>query len=155
MTYQFLRNITSGLLIGDTKLPDNEVLAGLVAYALTTVATTADSLHLMTLSTEADVLRLAQGDYLIRRPVPPVFLEDTIDMDEELCFAVARLIAGMLSKEKGGMHTSIAQRIILDYNAKVYEITEQMQQEAAYEGLPSDGSVTFPCASDSSTEWSL
>lgn len=131
MTYAILRSITQGLLTGDNKLPaDESVLLGLVSYALTTTATLADSLHLMTLSVEADVLRLGQGDYLIRRPATPVLLTDILDIDEELGFAIARYIASMLSKEKGALHASIAERIILDYNAKVYEVIQQMQQEA-------------------------
>ena len=136
MTYQFLQNITTGLLTGDNKLPtDDDVLLSLLSYALTTVATKADSLHLMTLSTEVEVLRLGQGDYLIRRPNLPLSVYDTIDIDEELGFAVARLIASMVSKEKGGIHVQAADRMILDYNAKVYEIIHQMQLEAQVENI--------------------
>lgn len=136
MTYQVLQNVIAGLLTGDNRLPNEpEVVLGLLNYALTTVATKADSLHLMTLSTEVDVLRLAQGDYLIRRPNLPILLTDELDIDDELGFAVARLIASMVSKEKGGIHVQAADRIILDYNAKVYEIIEQMQSEAVAEGI--------------------
>ena len=150
MTYKMLKNITSGLLIGDNKLPeDPEVLLGLVQYALTTVATQADSLHLMTLSTTANVLRLAQGDYLIRMPEVPALSEDVIDIDEELTFAVARYIASYLSREKGGIHVQAADRIIKDYNAKTYEITEQMQAEADFEGVY-DLEYAAP-----TTEWTL
>jgi len=152
-----LQNITTGLLTGDNVLPKNEdVLQGLVAYALTDVATRADSLHLMTLSTTADVLRLAQGDYLIRRPNTPEDGVDELDIDSELGFAVARIVASMLSKEKGGIHANEATRIILNYNAKVYEITEQMANEATNEGLPSDGSTNYVYPEGTpSTEWSL
>ena len=80
MTYAVLKSITSGLLTGDNVLPtDEEVLQGLLQYALTTVATQADSLHLMTLSTTVDVLRLAQGDYLIRMPETPVTITAAVD----------------------------------------------------------------------------
>ena len=124
MTYSELKSLTSGLLIADTSLPiDVEVLKGLVQYALTTVATKADSLHLMTLNKDENILRLAQGDYLIRIPDVPNSDEDPVDIDDELIFAVARYIASYISKEKGGIHAQIADRIIKDYNAKVYEIT--------------------------------
>lgn len=124
MTYGTLKDITKGLLIGDNTLPnDDEVLIGLFSYALMTVATEADSLHLMTLNTSADILRLAQGDYLIRKPAIPAFNTDMVDIDDELVFAVARYVASYLSKEKGGIHVNAAKRIILDYNAKTYEIT--------------------------------
>ena len=143
MTYAVLKFVTQGLLTGDNKIPnDEDVLLGLVGYALTTVATTADSLHLMTLSTDGDILRLAQGDYLIRRPVAPVLPTDELDIDEELGFAVARLVAGMLSKEKGGIHNQAATRIILDYNSKVFEIIEQMQQEAIANEILTECTVT-------------
>ena len=183
MTYGTLKSLTSGLLIGDNVLPKDEAaLQGLVQYALTTVATKADSLHLMTLSTTADVLRLAQGDYLIRMPVAPVTITaaidaldvtgltveeaaaatlaattadlaatnaQLIDIDEELTFAIARYVASFVSREKGGIHTNAANRIILDYNAKTYEVTEQMQVEAAEAGV---GDV---CVAAVDTEWTL
>lgn len=131
MTYLQLKSITTALLTGDNKLPtDADVLHGMVSYALTTVAMKADSLHLMTLSTDGDILRLGSGDYVIRRPAVPVLDTDVTDIDEELNYAVARYLAGMVSKEKGAIHNAAAERIILDYNAKTYEIIDQMQQEA-------------------------
>ena len=136
MTYQTLQNLIAGLLTGDNRLPNEpEIVLSMLEYALTTVATKADSLHLMTLSTEVDVLRMGVGDYLIRRPSLPILLTDNLDIDDELGFAVARLIASMVSKEKGGIHVQAADRIILDYNAKVYEIIDQMQAEAIAEGI--------------------
>ena len=150
MTYGTFKSLTTGLLIGDNVLPaDAAVLKELVSYALTTVAMGADSLHLMTLSTTANVLRLAQGDYLIRMPEAPVLDEDLMDIDEELVFAVARYLASYVSKSKGGIHVNAAKRIILDYNAKTYEITEQMQVEAEEAG------VAEVCASAPGTEWTL
>ena len=183
MTYTTLKNITSGLLTGDNVLPnDADVLLGLLQYALTTVAMQADSLHLMTLSTTADVLRIAQGDYLIRTPEAPAIITDAvdaldvtgltveeaaaallaaqdtdttatnnqlIDIDEELTFAVARYIASYVSKEKGGIHVNAADRVIKDYNAKTWEILEQMQAEAYAEGVAEE------CYTAPSTEWTL
>ncbi len=150
MTYAMLKNLTAGLLTGDNVLPsDGDVLLGLLEYALTTTAMKADSLHLMTLSTTANILRLAQGDYLIRNPELPASDTDEIDIDDELIFAVARFIASYLSREKGGIHVQAANRIILDYNAKTYEITEQMQLEAEQVG------VADLCYSAPSSEWTL
>lgn len=150
MTYATLKAIVEGLLINDNNLPkDATILQGLVSYALTTVAMKAESLHLMTLSTTEDILRLSQGDYLIRRPVTPDDDIDDMDIDEELTFAVARLIASYISKEKGGIHVQSANRIILDYNAKTYEIIEQMALEAEQEGVDD---IYWEA---SSTEWTL
>ena len=150
MTYGTFKSLTTGLLTSDNVLPDDpDVLKELVSYALTTTAMKADSLHLMTLSTTSDVLRLAQGDYLIRRPATPTLDEDIMDIDEELIFAVSRYVASYVSITKGGIHVQAADRIILDYNAKTWEITEQMQLEAAEEEVD-DLYFTPP-----STEWVL
>ena len=131
MTYATLKLITTGLLNGDNVLTKDETaLQGLVGYALTTVAMTAESLHLMTLSTTEDVLRLSQGDYLIRRPVAPTADTDILDIDEELTYAVARFLASYFSASKGGIHVQAANRIITDYNIKTYEIIEQMRLQA-------------------------
>lgn len=130
MTYGVFKNITSGLLIGDRQLPtDADVLLGLVQYALTTVATSADSLHLMTLNSSGNILRLGQGDYLVRTPNVPVEDTDILDIDEELVFAVARYVASYISAEKGGIHVNEAVRIIKNFNAKTWEIIEQVKLE--------------------------
>jgi len=147
MTYKTLKSVTTGLLTGDTLLPsDEDTLSGLVQYSLTTVATKADSLHLMTLNTNADILRLTHGDYLIRVPATPTLDTDIMDIDEELCFAVARFLASYVSREKGGIHVQAANRIILDYNSKAWEVQDQMELEALTE-------ASTTC--DTSTEWSV
>lgn len=134
MTYGMFKSLTLGLLVSDNVLPkDENALIGLVQYALTTVAMQADSLHLMTLSTTADILRMSQGDYLIRVPATPVDDTSEMDIDAELVFAVARYVASYISKNKGGIHVNAADRIIKDYNAKTYEILQQMQAESAYQ----------------------
>ena len=150
MTYKMLQVLTAGLLIGDNKLPtDEEVLLGLVSYALTTTAALADSRILMTLDSAADVMRLGVGDYFIRRPSLPALLSDVIDIDEELCPAVARYIASYVSKDKGGIHVQAATRIILDYNALSYDIFAQLEAEA--EALENDE----PLTTDATTAFSL
>lgn len=150
MTYLRLKSLIKGMLVGDNVIPQEEdTVIALVETALLTTATKADSLHLMTLSTTADVLRLAQGDYLIRMPVPPTLDTDLIDIDEELTPAVARYVASYISAKKGGIHIQAAERIILDYNAKTWEIFEQMEVEAAEDG------VTDMCYTVPSTEFTL
>ena len=150
MTYGEFKDLATGLLIGDNKLPPTPgVLSGLVKHALTTVAMQAESLHLMTLSTTADILRIAHGDYLIRKPIAPVLDTDVLDIDEELTYAVARYLASYISKDKGGIHVNAADRIIKDYNGKTYEILDQMQVEADYAEVD-NLDYTAP-----STEWTL
>ena len=150
MTYEMLKNLTAGLLTADNDLPadDSRILA-LLRYALTTVATQADSLHLMTLSTTANILRLAKGDYLIRVPELPEDDVDEIDIEDELAMAVARYMASYVSLKKGGIHVQAADRIIKDYNAKTWEILEQMEVEA--EAV----NVDEICYSAPDSEWTL
>ena len=150
MTYGALKNLTRVFLTGDIKLIDDDnLLLPSVKYALMTVATKADSLHLMTLSTTADVLRLAPGDYLIRIPNLPTTDTDEMDIDEELAPAVARFLASYFSREKAGIHIKAAEAIIADYNAKTWEIIEQMELEAEQEG------VADLCYAAPNSEWTL
>ena len=136
MTYDELKNITSGLLFGDVALPqDEDVLKGLVKYALTTVATQADSMRLMTLDDTQPILRLARGSYYVRVPNTPEDGVDLVDIDDELIFAVARYIASYVSKGKGGIHVNAADRIIKDYNAKVSELTDEYTYEDEETGV--------------------
>ena len=149
MTYEMFKNLTAGLLTGDNVLPDEpKVLLGLLQYALTTVAMQADSLHLMTLSTAGDVLRLGHGDYLVRMPRLPEDDVDHLDIDEELVPAVARYMASYISDKKGGIHVQAADRIIKDYNAKTWSILEEQELEAAHEDIDD------VCYTPPSTEWS-
>lgn len=130
MTYWALKKVISGLLVGDNILPDDEeVVRGLVDYALNTVATTANSLHLLTLDPTGNILRISHGDYYIRVPDVPSFDDDKLDIDKELAFAVARYVASYISKDKGGVHAGIANRIILDFNANVAALLENISIE--------------------------
>lgn len=128
MTYGRLLSITKGLLTGDNTLPtDNDVLVGLVEYAFYNIAVKAQALHLMTMNRNKDILRMSEGDYLMRTPKLPVELEDKLDIDNELGYPAARFIASFISKEKAMIHLAEADRLINDYNGKVYEIMESMQ----------------------------
>jgi hypothetical protein len=179
MTYITFRNLLKGLLTGDNIIPEDEdVVLALLSSALLAVASKADSLHLMTLSTTANILRLAQGDYLIRIPDTPTIIttdysaldlllataeeiaaaqasdrvatdSQLIDMDEELIPAVARYVASYISATKGGIHVQAAERIILDYNCKTWEVLEQMQLEADLIGA---GELEYTAPS---SEWNL
>jgi len=130
MTYQKLKYTVQGLLVGDTVAPDdNDVYLALLDMAYSEVATRAEALHLFTLNKNEDILRLAAGKYVIRLPKLPENLTDILDIDHELCFPVARIISSYISKEKGGIHKNAANRLILDYNAKVFEILETMSKD--------------------------
>ncbi len=130
MTYLQLKYLIIGLLTGDNKIPQEEfVLQSLVGSALLTVANKADAVKLMTLDPDVPILRLGQGDYFVRKPIEPINDDDIVDIDDELIPAVARYVASMVSKEKGGIHVNAADRIVLDYNGKTWELIEQMVVE--------------------------
>ena len=128
MTYKTFKNIVKGLLTGDNVLPsDPDVILALLEYAYTRIATKADSLRLMSVGSATEVLRLAQDGYLVRFPELPILDEDELDIDQELCYPVARYVAADLSKDKAEVHMAAADREIKDYNAKVWEMMSTIQ----------------------------
>ena len=134
MTYGSLKNLTTGLLIGDNILPkDDNVTKSLLMYAFNMIADKAEALHLLTLSKTEDIYRFATGDFLMRFPKLPESDDDELDIDEELCYVAARYIAAMLSKEKTALHQQYGDDAILKYNGKVYQILETLTK------VPDDG----------------
>jgi len=128
VTYKRLQFLTSGLLTGDVELPmDKDVLLSLVEMSFNEIATLSESMHLMTLNRANKVTRISMGDYVVRTPELPVNEDDELDIDNELCFPMARLIASYVSKDKAAHHYSEAKRLVLDYNAKVYEILQTVE----------------------------
>ena len=148
MTYKTFKNLLTGMLIGDNTIPrDDDVILSLLEYAFTTIATKADSLRLMSVGSESDILRLAQEGYLIRFPEMPLTDDSTLDIDQELCYPAARLVASILSKNKPQEHAAIADREIKDYNAKVYELMSTIQnatEEIKDNTLPSQEEIIWP-----------
>jgi hypothetical protein len=137
MTFGNLKYTVKGLLIGDNTIPTKEsgVLIALLDMAFHYVGSRAKSLHLLTLNKDENIMRLDQGDYLARTPKLPLHnstLDDIdnviLDIDHELCFPVARLIASYVCKDKrvAQLHVAEADRMISEYNAKVEEIMTKM-----------------------------
>ena len=128
VTYGFMKKIVKGLLVGDNVLPkDDEEVIALLSLAYNMIGNKAEALHLLTLSETDDILRRATGDYYSRVPDLPTGDADVLDIDHELGFVAARYIAGMISKTKEPVHVAEAERLILDYNSKVYSIFEDMK----------------------------
>jgi len=125
MTYKQLKSMCKGLLVGDNSLPqDQDEMLGLVELAFYDIATNSLALRLLTLDKNTNILRMAQGNYLTRFPILPSEESDVLDIDHELCYAAARLIASYVSKNKPKVHFVEAKKIINDYNAKVTEIEQ-------------------------------
>lgn len=128
MTLALLKNVVKGLMIGDNNPPtDNGIFIGLLAYAFNMIGNKTESFHLLTLNRRQELLRMASGDYFMRVPELPVAETDELDIDNELGFVAARFICSMISKDKAAMHISMAEELIRDYNAKVYQIMEEVQ----------------------------
>ena len=116
---------------GDNIVPsDDETLLGLVEYSLNMISERAESLHLLTVNKAEIIQRMATGSYMIRKPELPEKDDDEIDIDEDLCFALARYTASLISKEKVQLHEEKAEDIIMKYNQKVYQILEKIKFDA-------------------------
>jgi len=125
MTFETLKHITQGLLTGDNVLPkDQDVIIGLLGYAFNIIATRAEALHLLTANPDLDILRLAPGEYFTRTPNLPTQDSDDLDIDDELVYVAAEIIAGLLSKNNKAIHMQAVDRLITDYNSKVYELLD-------------------------------
>ena len=128
MTYKRLQTLVTGLLTGDVVLPsDADVTLSLLEMAMSEVATQAEAMHLMTLNRMNKVTRLSMGQYVVRTPELPSSENAELDIDHELCFPLARIIASYISLNKMEIHVREAKRLITDYNVKVYEILETLQ----------------------------
>ncbi len=130
MTLKRLKATTNGLLTADNVLTeDPEALLGLLEMAFSDVTAHADALHLMTLNRNGDIFRLAQGKYVVRVPELPATDEDELDIDNELCFALARFMASYMSDKKSSIHFAEAKRLITNYNSKIFEILETIKDQ--------------------------
>ena len=145
MTFTNLKALTTGILIGDMKLPQEDVvMIALLEKAMLTIASKAQVLRLLTVSRDASLLRTADGDYMVRFPNLPVNGTDVLDMDHELCFAAADLIASYIAKElpKRAYHVKQAEDTIEMYNIKVDSVLRQIREaeigntETYTSGLP-------------------
>lgn len=136
MTYRALKYVCEGLLTGDNKIPKEEdVLKALLGMAYNYIANKCTVMNLMTLDKSADILRLSGGKHMVRKPDLPESDTDELDIDDDLGYVAASLVASYISKEKVGVHQTRADNAIRDYNAKVTEILErlELQEDGSYD----------------------
>lgn len=121
------------LLSGDTVIPDDEdVWLPLLGYALEIVAYKANTQVLLTTDSTREFIRdssMGVDGQFVRRAVLPSDDAQEIDMDEGLVFAVSRLIASSVSREKFGIHYTAALAIINNYNESILAHTEQVNMD--------------------------
>jgi len=128
MTFLSLKNIVKGLMLGDNNPPtENAVFIGLLSYAYNMIGNKTESFHLLTLNRKQDILRMASGDYFMRVPDLPTSDTDDLDIDNELGFVAARYICSMISATKMQVHIMAADELVRDYNAKVYQLLEEIK----------------------------
>ena len=129
MTYKKLKVLTKGLLSGDFPLPeDDESIKALLGMAYSYIADKCQVLNLQTEDKSAMIQRLGRGTFLVRVPELPETDEDELDIDDELGYAAASLLASYISEKKIPIHQGRADDTIRSYNAKVDEFLESLEE---------------------------
>jgi len=120
MTYGRLKSAIKMLLIGDNDLPTDkgEMLAA-VEMAFIELSSKASALKLLTTDHAEEIIRQGPGGTYLRMPDLPEDDIDEMDIDRELCPALARIIASYLSRDKAALHNGEAAKILLSYESKV------------------------------------
>jgi hypothetical protein len=131
MTWLRLQSLTEALLAGDNVLPKSvESRLSLLEYALEEVSSVAETLVLYTDKTDTSREKIRRSVYdknkYIAKANLPTTDEDEIDIDDGLCFAIARLMASFISRDKFQLHEKKAEMIIQRYNAKIYSYREDI-----------------------------
>ena len=129
MTYAGLKTLTKALLTSDFPLPDTEAATkALLGMAYNYLVDKCQVLNLQTQDKSETIQRLGRGDFLVRKPDLPKNDKDELDIDEDLCYAVASLLASYLSEKRVAIHQARADEIIRSYNAKVDEFIESAKE---------------------------
>ncbi|RKY55911.1 MAG: hypothetical protein DRP93_02445 [Candidatus Neomarinimicrobiota bacterium] len=133
MTYAKLKSAIKLLLIGDNELPsDNDQILAAIEMAYIQLASKATALKLLTTNNSSEVIRQGPGGTYVRMPELPELDTDELDIDRELCPALARIIASYVSREKGAIHNSEAQKILTSYESKVRVFLEEKESEGVF-----------------------
>lgn len=129
MTYADLKTLTKALLSSDFPLPEDEAsIKALLNMAYNYLVDKCQVLNLQTEDKSDNIQRLGRGTFMLRRPELPKSDNDELDIDEDLCPAVASLIASYISEKKVAIHQARADEIIRSYNAKVDELIESSKE---------------------------
>lgn len=129
MTYKELKILSKALLNSDFPLPEeDEELKALLGMAYSYITDKCQVLNLQTEDKSAFIKRLSRGKMMVRKPELPEADEDELDIDDDLGPAAASLIASYISEKKSAIHQSRADMIIRDYNAKVDEFIESLEE---------------------------
>lgn len=137
MTYASFISLAKGLLIGDNAFPnDPEIQLSLFSYACDKVTNGADALRLFTSDATNGIFRDGPYDSYVRSINLPkivngiIPLDHKIDLDDELCYPLARFFVSFISKEKMAYHTLEAENLLRTYNSKVDAHINKLKQIA-------------------------
>lgn len=137
MTYGTFTSLAKGLLIGDNAFPnDAEVQLSLFGYACDKVINGADALRLFTSDSSNGIFRDGPYDSYVRGIKLPeivggrIPIDHKIDLDEELCYPLARFFVSFISKEKMAYHVLEAESLLRTYNSKVDAHINKLKQIA-------------------------
>ena len=123
MTYGRLKTTIKLFLVGGATLyeTEEEMLAAL-DVAFVKMSGKVIALKLLTINKDNEIMRKAyQGEYYTRMPKLPQDDRDVIDIDHELCVALAMMIAAEIDHKKSTYLLQSADIIIADYGAKLRE----------------------------------
>ncbi len=140
MTWQEVQNLAEVYLGGDYKLPKDEAKR-LVALqsAFYFAADKCTALKLLTVNKQVDaIIRMGPGDTYVRMPKLPKDPTDHLDIDSELCPAVARVVSHYVAKDvqMKEYHKREALEIMRSYEAKVQEYMQEMDIRGKYDKEP-------------------
>jgi len=145
--FKELKTLVSVLLTGDVTLTENnDELLMLLRYGYERISNEADALKLFTTENPSErIVRNGPGGLFVRMPKTPEYEEDELDLDEELCFAVARYMCSFVSTGKPQIHTAEATKIINSYNQKVQTFFETLERnENLKNGITVSGDIDSP-----------
>ena len=143
MTYGRMQSMLKVLLIGDNVAPkDPETLLATLEMAYIEISNKCTALKLITANKDHSIMREGLGNTYVRMPRLPKDPTEELDIDSELCPAVARIMASYISKDKALLHLKIADEIIKLYESKVRSFILNQEQQGKYDNVPNTNVIS-------------
>jgi len=141
MTYGEVLDLVSVYTTGDLKMPqeDSKKLVALKS-AFYFAADHCTALKLLTANKASSIIRMGPGGTYVRMPNLPRDLTDELDIDSELCPAIARVMASYFTKDIStrNYHKKEAIEVFHAYNDKVSEFMEEQNSLGVYDEVTGD-----------------
>ena len=131
MTFLESKNLLSALLVGDVKVPTNEILLPLYEQAFDYIANECIPLKLITKTNDFSTIRTVSIEdgviRYIRKPRLPKVDGDTLDIDNELCYVLTHMVASYISKNKASDLYMQSLEKISQYTWKLFNTGELLK----------------------------